>query len=287
MQIQDANPSHTLSQQDFMRYFNWPPPVPQPKKHYFKFYRNLIIIYLCLFGISLLCQTLKLFTNTNTLVVFVTYIFVAIAISPLVMFLYRVIKKHLDAQKTPPMLTDQEYENWVRSWQHSIRHYGMQRLGLSAQDVVSSPLYVRSLVWPNSSETRYYYSYNTPLLIKYGADGRPHASVNRYTFFYPTQHAIAVFVADVNALGPARFEGTRTYFYDDIVGVETSAITLNDGITIYAMQHFELRVSSGQSIGATTRVQDLDVDQTVRALRTLLRDKKYGIRGGGYNAASF
>ncbi|MBV9708197.1 MAG: hypothetical protein JO125_12400 [Chloroflexi bacterium] len=89
-------------------------------------------------------------------------------------------------------------------------------------------------------------------------------------------------MGDVNALGTARFEGTRTYFYDDIVGVETSAITLNDGGTTYAMQHFELRVSSGQSIGATTYLHDVDVDQTVRALRTLLRDKKYGIRGGGY-----
>jgi DNA-binding winged helix-turn-helix (wHTH) protein len=48
------------------------------------------------------------------------------------------------------------------------------------------------------------------------------------------------------------------------------------------MQHFELQVSNGQSVGATTYVHDLDVDQTVNALRTLLRDKKYGIQGGGY-----
>jgi hypothetical protein len=89
-------------------------------------------------------------------------------------------------------------------------------------------------------------------------------------------------MADINALDKVRFEGTRTYFYNDIVGVETSAMALNDGNVNYAMQHFELQVSNGQSVGATTYVQDLDVDQTVNALRTLLRDKKYGIQGGGF-----
>jgi hypothetical protein len=54
-----------------------------------------------------------------------------------------------------------------------------------------------------------------------------------------------------------------------------------DGYT-YNIQRFELCISSGQSIGSTTtRVVDNSIDQTVRSLRTLLRDKKYGIRGGG------
>jgi hypothetical protein len=178
--------------------------------------------------------------------------------------------------------TDQEYEDWIRSWQGPIRQYGMQKLGLDESDVLSRPLYVRSLVWPGSSWSKYYQSYNTPIVIKRSADGRPHSSINRYTFFYPTQHYIAVFMMDINALDKVRFEGTRTYFYNDIVGVETSAIALNDGDVNYAMQHFELQVSNGQSVGATTYVHDLDVDQTVNALRTLLRDKKYGIQGGGY-----
>ncbi len=80
------------------------------------------------------------------------------------------------------------------------------------------------------------------------------------------------------------FEGTSTYFYDDIVGIETKSFDLDAGSVNYVMQHFDLRVSSGQSIGATTYVHDLDVDQTVKALRTLLRDKKYGTQGGGLKA---
>jgi hypothetical protein len=113
-------------------------------------------------------------------------------------------------------------------------------------------------------------------------DGRPHGSINRFTFFYPTRHYIAVFICDVNALGTMHFEGTSTYFYNDIVGIDTKSFTLDDGNVDYVMQKFELRVSSGQSIGATTYVHDLDVDQTVKALRTLLRDKKSGTQGGGY-----
>ena len=220
----------------------------------------------------------SIFMSINVgLVIFIVVFFAS--------FIYRLVTK-LRSARAPQSanMTDQQYEDWVRSWQTAIRQFGMQKLGLSNSDVVGKPLYVRSIVWPDSHDAKFYRSYNAPLIIKYGLDGRAHASVNRYTFFYPTQHYIAVFTGDVNALGQMRFEGTRTYFYDDIVGVETSAMTFNDGYTTYAMQHFELRVSSGQSISATTYVHDLDVDQTVQALRTLLRDKKYGIRGGNYGS---
>lgn len=284
--MQSVSQPGDLSPQDMRRYFSWPPPPrPRPlqKKWYFRLFIWLLVTYF--FFIMLMISVVlahvsnggRLGRNTIEVLVFINLAFII----PLAFMVYRMVRKRHIAP-SPPVPTDQQYEDWVRSWQGPIRQYGMQKLRLDESDVLSRPLYVRSLVWPGSSWSKYYQSYNTPIVIKRGIDNRPHSSINRYTFFYPTQHYIAVFMMDINALDKVRFEGTRTYFYDDIVGVETSAIALNDGRVNYAMQHFELQVSNGQSVGATTYVQDLDVDQTVNALRTLLRDKKYGIQGGGY-----
>jgi hypothetical protein len=206
------------------------------------------------------------------------FIWAALTASPLIIGI--IILSQYNAKPRP---TDEQYEAWVRSWQPSIQHYGMQKLGLEPNEIAGEILVVRGQVWPNDSyEAGYYRSHGCPVLVKRGKDGNPHASINKFTVFYPTQHYIAVFNGDVNALSPLRFEGTRTYFYDDVVGVDSFSFGEQlDGVT-YNIQRFELRISSGQSIGSTTtRVIDNSVDQIVRSLRTLLRDKKYGIRGGG------
>jgi len=122
-----------------------------------------------------------------------------------------------------------------------------------------------------------------PVLTKRGLDGRQHGSVNRFTFFYPTEDSIEVFTGDINALASMRFENTQTYYYEHIVGIETSAFNLNNGGNLYVMQKFDLHVSSGQPISAKVYVHDLNVfEETVQALRTLLKDKKQGRRGGSY-----
>jgi hypothetical protein len=281
MNMQSMSQPGDLSPLDMQRYFGWPPVRPK-KKWYFWLFIWLLFIYLFFLLVFVLID----FGEGGTLDKETVNVFVIITLAFVVpeaaLLAYMVRKLRIFAPPSPPVPTDQQYENWVRSWHGPIREYGMQKLGLNESDVLSQPLYVRSLVWPGSPWSKYYRSYRTSIIIKRGADSRPHSSINRYTFFYPTQHYIAVFMADINALNSVRFEGTRTYFYDDIVGVETSAIAINDGYVNYTMQHFELQVSNGQSVGATTYVHDLDVDQTVNALRTLLRDKKYGIQGGGY-----
>ncbi len=184
-----------------------------------------------------------------------------------------------------PRPTDEEYNDRVNSWRPAIRQYGIQKPGLAPDEIIGQPLWVRGIIWPRFWEADYYHRHGCPVLVKQGKDGRPHASIYRFTFFYPTQHYIAVFSGDVNAPGPLRFESTRIYFYDDIVGVETTAFGMPLDTVTYTMQRFELRVSSGNSVGATTYAQDAPVDEVVQSLRVLLRDKKYGIRGGGRGLA--
>jgi len=287
MDMQTTGQPVDLTLQDMQNYFGWPPPPPPPpqkKRWYVKTSIWLPVVYF--FFVLPVCGCIS--TSSPGSAYTFAFLTLALLITEIALLAYMGVKKQRIAAAPLPLApTDQAYEAWVRSWQNPIREYGMQKLGLDESMVLGRPLFVRSLVWPNRSWSKSYRSSNTPIIIKYGADGRPHSSINRYTFFYPTQHYLAIFEGDVNALDRTRFEGTRTYFYDDIVGIETSAITLNDGYANYAMQHFELQVSNGQSIGATTWVHDLDVDQTVNALRTLLRDKKYGTQGGGFGYLGF
>lgn|SRR6266487_395392 len=277
-----------LSSQDLMRSFNWPP-APPPKT-------SLLPLVLIVGSIFLICPFLALINEIGRLISnpFGAFIVLLLVAAGAWFFARRTQKRQqpsrmpspsppLEKQMPlppppPPIPTDEEYEAWVKSWRNSARRYGIQKLGLDGwkEVEVDTPLYIRSIVWPDSDDASYYRSHGCPVLIKRGLDGRLHASVNRFTFFYPTEHYLAVFAGDVNALGSMRFERTRTYFYEDIVGVETSAFNLNDGLTSNVMQRFDLRVSSGQSISATTYVPDLNVEETVQALRTLLKGKKQG-----------
>lgn len=265
---------HSLSCQDRQRYFT--PPRQDST--------NAVRIALYVLASFVACPSMLILVILAVISPFV-FLAVSSACAGLVIGLVKLLERLKRQQKNsfsapfvvPPPPTDEEYEAWVKSWANAIQQYGVKKLGLDPSDILGQSLYVRSIVWPRSHGAKYYSNYNCPVLIKQGIDKRPHGNINRFTFFYPTQHYIAVFAGDINALHTLRFEETRMYYYKDIVGIETSGMALDDGITTYPMQHFELRVSSGQSISATTYVEDLDVEQTIRALRTLLRDKKYTI----------
>lgn len=270
--------TRNLSPQDLQRYFNI-----YPQKSSFSS-GAVVVVLVLLVLVPLVCigASLILYIIYLALSSWINFIILSIVGVALVIGLIKLFKRRRKVPfplplvpQPPPPPTDEEYEAWVKSWSKSIQQYGMKKLGLDSSDILGKSLYVRSIVWPRSHGAKHYYNCNCPILTKQGIDGRPHGSVNRFTFFFPAEHYIAVFTGDVNALGTVRFEETRMYYYKDIVGIETSAMALDDGMIIYPMQRFELRVSSGQSIGAATYVEDLDVEQTVNALRTLLRDKKY------------
>lgn len=273
-----------LSAQDLMRYFNWPPPLPSKSSPFPIVFVVVILISLC--ALSIITSAISHAINNNPLGAFVVFLLIAAGVW---FFISNARKKQSPSPiqspppppeqqmpLPPPIPTDEEYEAWVKSFRNSVRRYGIQKLELDGRGEieVDTPLYFRSIVSPNSGDAHFYQSNGCPVLVKRGLDGRLHASVNRFTFFYPTEHYLAVFVGDVNALGTMRFERTRTCFYKDIVGVETSSFNLNDGLTSYIMQRFDLSVSNGESISATTYVHDLNVEETVRALRALLKSRK-------------
>jgi hypothetical protein len=258
-----GNKEEMLSERDLYNYFEYP---PKGVSKQISQGITLMVIFGAIFA------SITYYTRINSL-----WLVLVMLLSGIPMFI-GIIRLIIYRMKARP--TDEQYEAWVRSWIPSLRQYGLQRLHLEQSDIVGSPLFVRGIVWFDSQDAKYYHSHRCPVRVLRGKDGNLHASINRITFFYPTQHYIAAFSGDINALSSLRFEATQSYFYNDIVGVETSAFGLQVEEGVFGMQNFVLRVSSGHAIGATTYSHDADVDQTVRSLRTLLRDKKYGMQGG-------
>src|SRR5579884_1495909 len=204
MNIQMLNSKQRpLSQEELTRYFEKPP----------AFASKLILIGLAsLLFLGLPCASLSHPYGFVWLLIFGSPL--AVGIGMLVIF---------NARSRP---TDEEYDAWVNSWKPSIYHYGMEKLGLDPHSIEAGELWIRGVVWPSRPDAAYYANNASPVQTKRGKDGFVRSSVNRFTFFYPMQHYIAVFIGDVNALGPVRYQASQTYFYDDIVGIETMDIVL-------------------------------------------------------------
>ncbi len=196
-------------------------------------------------------------------------------------------------KKAAPLLTDQEFDTWVEQKARNGLVNAIHRLGL-ADEIrnIDDLLCVRGYILPGMRNSRHY-NYQD-LLSKMGMDGRWRYSVNIYTYFYPAEHQIMIFIFDINAMNWADYrEATKEYFYEDVIGATTEdeqdTIYINGALFNYRDQRFSLRLCDGYGIGATVRSVPLDnianlptfdmpnsgVDRTIAQLRMLLRSKKW------------
>lgn len=298
MSIQQGEPPY----QDFWNYFEPPlPPPPPPKDNR---YLPLIIIG-AIIGLLAILSILGSMSNIvlqkgqtlSDLIAPLFFLALGGGMITLGIIIHNRHRKQHLPPPPPPILTDEGYEGWVMSKQGLLMEIGKQRLDLREDQIQGGVLVIRSLVFPDSEDARYYPP--APMRKKQGLDGHWHTSINRFLFLYPTKEYLAIFQSDVNALAPTawkggqayfrkplRYEGTSTYFYDDIVGIDTHSY-LSDDIredwqdagtpsTAAWRQHLAIRISNGKSICATTRVRDNRVEQTVQLLRILLREKYHG-----------
>lgn len=187
--------------------------------------------------------------------------------------------------------TDEEYDAWLEAQAQEVTNRAARKLGLDPSQITREPLHVQGFVLPGMRESTKYRA--DELHWKIGKDGVVRFSVNVYTYFFPADHHLAAFVGDVNALNrSAHNEKTEEYFYRDIVGATTNDeqdyIKFKDKQYQYRIQRFALRISSGDSIGASVDASPMDnrqnmpsfaipnsgIDQTIAQLRMLLREKK-------------
>ncbi len=231
---------------------------------------TLILLSLFLFILAIPLIVINTSFLTASAQSFLTTAALVILAIPLVYGGMRLVPYYLRSRPT-----DQEYDTWVRNWIPEMQRNGLLELGLDPSEILGQPLFVPSIVWPNTPEADFYRNEGYPLL-KSDRDGNIHSSINRFIFFYPTRYAIAIFTCDINALYPRQYSRAQRYFYNDIVGVDLFSVTTQPGNTSGALRRFELRVTNGENLGVPVFISDPMVMQTVGALNALLRDKKYG-----------
>jgi len=193
--------------------------------------------------------------------------------------------------------SDQEYDKWLENHANALvfgagDKLGMQRNQVEAHIIKQTLLSIHGFVLPGMSEA---YKYRIDeLRAKKGKDGVWRFSVNVYTYFFPEEHHLGAFVGDVNALNQsAHNDKTEEYFYQDVVGAtvsdEQNTIEFRGKKYQYRIQQFSLRITNGDSIGATVNARPADnrqnapifsipdsgIDRTIAYLRMLLRTKKH------------
>lgn len=193
-----------------------------------------------------------------------------------------------------PCITDEEYDEWVRG--RAIGHLRkvLEKLDLEeAQQEIGDMLFVHGFVISGMKNANKYRPED--LLFKNGKDERTRYSINIYTFFYPAEDRLGVFVFDINAVNHDDYrEEIKEYFYGDVVGAITEddqdTIPINNVDYPYRSQRFSLQICNGYNISVTVssqpldnkqnlptyRVPDSNVENTIARLRKLLRTKKRG-----------
>jgi len=188
---------------------------------------------------------------------------------------------------------DEDYDHWLEQQVQAMKPRAMRLLNLNQSQVTSQILCTHSIILPGSSLAK---NYHDDVLIKQGKDGQWRTSVNLYTYFFPTDHFIAMCTCDVNACRQTISSEYQTeeYFYRDIIS--TSFSSFQDTAEIagmkypYRVQQLSFRISNGDDIrlGAHLSAMPLDrgqgapiillpdthINQTLADLRGLLRSKK-------------
>jgi hypothetical protein len=197
-------------------------------------------------------------------------------------------------KKIIPPFTDQEYDVWLESTVQGRLVKALEGIGIDESSDIDPILHVHGFILPGTKDANKYRPED--ILFKKCKDGKYRFSINIFTYFHPTEHQLAVFVFDINAVNHSdRREATKEYFYQDIVGAtvedDHDMVKINSEAYPYRAQSFALRICDGYSISATFRSlpvdnrQDLPIydipdsdlaDNTIKRLRKLLRDKKRG-----------
>jgi len=180
--------------------------------------------------------------------------------------------------------TDQQMDEWLQSDRKEVEKLALNRLGTVEGQLIKEPLTIYEPIF-----------WNTPGLhpdevkMKQGKDGLLRFSAWSFTVLHLTDKFMGSFQTTLNFLNgrTAGNEHTEEFFYRDItkVGTAKETLLLADGSKFTDAEKFSVKVSSGDSIDVvdpTLRWESMgkktvpttSLEQTVQAIRTVLRDKK-------------
>ncbi len=236
--------------------------LPLPNRNMFSFI--LLNAFAFILAIPLIIINTDLLTEGIARSVIIAVVILALLV-PLCISCVRLVLYYLRLRPT-----DHEYDTWVRNHESLFLQKGLQQLHLDQSEIIEKPLCIRGIVWPNSKEAEFYLNNGYPM-IKWDRYGTPHASINRFVFFYPTQSTVDMFTSDLNALSEASYSRAQKYFYKEIVGFEIVDLTAH-GYPSNVLRQFEIHITGGQSIGIPISPSDPNAMDIVKMLNALLRE---------------
>ena len=165
--------------------------------------------------------------------------------------------------------SDSEYDAEVARYADSLKSHALNKLGVDESEVSEVPPIILSG-----------YDFENVERVKQGQDGKWRSNIYKVIALFFSPHELHSYTLTFNTLRNAQNEGTDVYFYQDIVSVSTSSLTVKttvDGkeITVNNPETFKLTTKGLASL--TVNLLDArHVEESINAMRALIREKKQG-----------
>lgn len=186
--------------------------------------------------------------------------------------------------------SDEQFDEWLKDQSKAMLGYAINnKLNLDRSELIRPPLQLHGFILPGTKAAVSYRKGD--VRMKKGKDGKWRFSVNIYTFFFPADRFLAIYVGEINVFNQlAHHDKAFDYFYNHIVGLQEDDI--QDEIVLrgtkhqYRIQALSLHVTDGSTISTavsakpidnkqpTVSIPDPGIDQTINQLRMILRSKK-------------
>ena len=189
-----------------------------------------------------------------------------------VVFLLAAIGIGLLVLKIKGRSTDAEIDASYESEIGSIKEKALKKLGLDEDEVTA----IEPIVFYGN----YHKNISKGLWYKRGKDDIVRASNYQAVVLFFSEQQVYSYTYAFSIIADDRRESTDEYFYRDIVSASTNTdnveVTLAGKKENVTFDEFLLTTSGGTSISATLRDHN-DADRSIKAMKSLLRQKKSAI----------
>ncbi|MCR4734514.1 MAG: hypothetical protein K5829_05880 [Treponema sp.] len=170
-------------------------------------------------------------------------------------------------------ISDEEYDNSIKSELSAVKNDALENLNIDESEVKE--------VEPIMFEC---FNYDTFDNIKEGKDGKIRTDRYKAVVIYPTQNELNAYEYDFSTTEELKIKTGTTYFYEDIVSISVSTktrsisemqnkkISLNKSSEDVSITYEDLKlITKG---GSSLSISLIGKNDSIRALRALLKDKK-------------
>lgn len=175
----------------------------------------------------------------------------------------------LMGKKEPAIfITDSEFDAFKNTQIDKLIEKGLNKLSISREDLIKKPDVIYG---PNWREIPDGVTFENLEIVKKGNDGKFRFAFFNIAILYYTEKQLLLFSIKYNiALEELTKSSTDEYFYKDVIGVSAD----EDSFTLKTSGGSALEVEFQKPAYRKYKVDASDAEETVKSLRTILRDVK-------------